>query len=126
VVGFFFQDKPTKNRMTNREKLRSLDLIGTAVFLPAIICLLLALQWGGQKYPWADVRIIVLFVLFGLCLCVWIYIQYRKQDRATVPPRIIKNRNVWGAMSYTTLIGGAFFILVYYVSVFCSNHVDYY
>ncbi|KAJ5997574.1 hypothetical protein N7522_009234 [Penicillium canescens] len=115
VIVLFFQDKQTKNKITNREKLRSLDLIGTAIFLPGIICLLLALQWGGQKYPWANVRIIVLFVLFGVCLCVWIYIQYRKQDRATVPPRIIKNRNVWGAMAYTILIGASFFVLVYYL-----------
>jgi hypothetical protein len=107
--------------MTNREKLRNLDFVGTAIFLPSLICLLLALQWGGQKYNWSNVRIIVLFVLFGVGLCVWIYTQYRRQDRATVPPRIIKNRNVWGAMVYSSFIGGAFFTLVYYVSVTSSS-----
>ncbi|MCV5111365.1 hypothetical protein OFM52_29280, partial [Escherichia coli] len=33
-------------------KLLQLDLIGAATFIPAIIMLLLALQWGGADYPW--------------------------------------------------------------------------
>nr|ADY16699.1 TqaJ [Penicillium aethiopicum] len=115
AIAFFFQDKPPLKETTTREKLQSLDLIGTAIFLPAIICLLLALQWGGQKYPWSNVRIIVLFVLFGVGLCVWLYVQHVKQDLATVPPRIIKNRNVWGALAYNTCLGGAFFVSVYYL-----------
>jgi hypothetical protein len=32
-------------------KLAQLDAIGTTVFLPGVVCLLLALQWGGSKYP---------------------------------------------------------------------------
>ncbi|KGO74119.1 Major facilitator superfamily domain, general substrate transporter [Penicillium italicum] len=115
VVGLFFQDKAPQKEITSREKLQSLDLIGTTIFLPTIVCLLLALQWGGQKYPWSNVRIIVLFVLFGVGLCAWLYVQHARQDLATVPPRIIKNRNVWGAIAYTICIGGEFFVSVYYL-----------
>lgn len=32
-------------------KLRQLDFAGTSVFIPGIVCLLLALQWGGIDYP---------------------------------------------------------------------------
>lgn len=32
------------------EKLKKLDFVGTAVFVPGTVCLLLALQWGGQTY----------------------------------------------------------------------------
>lgn len=121
MIVFFFQDGPIKNQLTSREKLRSLDLIGTTVFLPTLICLLLALQWGGQKYAWSNVRIIVQFVLFAVGFCVWIYLQHRKQDQATVPPRIIDNRNVGGAIVYCIFLGGGFFVLVYYVCVSCSS-----
>ena len=37
-----------------KERARQLDPAGTAVFIPAIVCLLLALQWGGSKYPWGN------------------------------------------------------------------------
>ncbi|KAH8719808.1 Efflux pump roqT [Beauveria bassiana] len=34
------------------QRILKLDLVGTAIFIPAIVCLLLALQWGGATYPW--------------------------------------------------------------------------
>ena len=39
-----------------KERVNQFDPLGTAVFIPAIICLLLALQWGGSKYPWGSGR----------------------------------------------------------------------
>ncbi|KAF5615426.1 major facilitator superfamily transporter [Fusarium sp. NRRL 52700] len=36
--------------------LNDLDPIGTVCFLPGVVCLLLALQWGGTKYPWSSAR----------------------------------------------------------------------
>jgi hypothetical protein len=46
-----------------KERAKEFDLWGTAAFIPAIICLLLALQWGGTKYPWGSGRIIAVGVL---------------------------------------------------------------
>lgn len=33
------------------EKLKQIDVIGTIFLIPSVVCLLLALQWGGQTYP---------------------------------------------------------------------------
>ena len=33
------------------EKIRQLDLLGTSILVPGVVCLLLALQWGGPEYP---------------------------------------------------------------------------
>lgn len=32
------------------EKLLQLDAPGTAILIPGVVCVLLALQWGGQIY----------------------------------------------------------------------------
>jgi len=32
------------------KKLLQLDVLGTALLVPGVVCLLLALQWGGQTY----------------------------------------------------------------------------
>lgn len=53
VLLFFLLDIPEREE-TKRplgKKLAQLDAMGTTVFLPGVVCLLLALQWGGSKYP---------------------------------------------------------------------------
>lgn len=116
-VLFFFQTpKAILKKNTFKEQIKELDLIGSFFFLPSIISLLLALQWGGTKYAWGSGRIIGLFVVFGVLGLVFIGIQIWAGDRATVPPRLIKNRNVWGSAWYALALGGAFFVLTFYVS----------
>lgn len=95
--------------------LMEFDPLGTLVFMPAIICLLLALQWGGTTYAWNNGRIIALFVLFGVLLVLFLYIQHRQQEQATVPPRILRNRTVWSGGFFAFAAGAAFFIAIYYL-----------
>lgn len=110
-----------KIEATWKQQLVKFDLEGTALFLPAIICLLLALQWGGSKYAWGSGRIVALFVIFGLLIIGFIYIQYRKQEDATVPPRIFLNRNVWGGAWFGAMLGAGFFVMVYYLRKLCID-----
>lgn len=91
--------------------------MGTSVFIPAIICLLLALQWGGTKYHWGNVRIIVLFVLFGIFIGSFIAIQFWQGDSATVPLSIIKKRSMWSASWFSFCLGSYFFLLIYFLPV---------
>ena len=114
----FFADTTKKDKLkTSRlNQLKRMDPLGIVTFVPAIVSLLLCLQWGGTKYDWNDVRIIVLFVLFGVFASMWAIIQVWKQDDATVPPRLLKNRNVLGAVVHATFLGGSFFVFGYYVS----------
>ncbi|QQK43489.1 major facilitator superfamily domain-containing protein [Penicillium digitatum] len=46
--------------------LKELDLLGASLLIPAIICLILALQWDGNDHAWRSSHIIGLFVGFGL------------------------------------------------------------
>jgi hypothetical protein len=98
-----------------KARIKEFDLEGTAVFMPAIICLLLALQWGGTKYPWGSGRIIALLVLFGILIAIFIGIQFWKQDSATVPPKIMKQRTMWAASWFSFCLGAAFLLLLYYL-----------
>jgi hypothetical protein len=52
VLLFFLLDIPEREETKKSlgSKLAQLDAFGTAAFLPGVICLLLALQWGGSKY----------------------------------------------------------------------------
>ncbi|KAJ5095006.1 Major facilitator superfamily domain general substrate transporter [Penicillium argentinense] len=118
IILFFKDAKSDKKREPDRwRKIKRMDPWGVAVFMPAIISILLGLQWGGTKYPWGDPRIIILFVLFGVFGSIWCVIQFWKQDEATVPPRLLKNRNVFGAVLHAMFLGGSFFVFGYYLPI---------
>ncbi|KAH8896988.1 MFS general substrate transporter [Thozetella sp. PMI_491] len=110
------ENNPKKETVLQR--ILHLDLIGAAILIPAIICLLLALQWGGTEYPWNNSRIIGLFVGFGVMVIIFIGIQIWKGDDGTLPPRLFKNRNVLCAMMFAFFFGAGFFPLVYYLSIY--------
>jgi len=103
---------------TFMQRVELFDPWGTLVFIPAIISLLLALQWGGSKYAWKSARIIALFVVFGVLISIFVGVQVWKQERATIPPRILKQRSIWSAALYAFCIGSAFFIMAFYVRAF--------
>lgn len=117
-ITIFFRDTCSRKQSEfgGLQKLKRMDPLGIIVFIPAIVSILLALQWGGAKYDWDNARIIALFVLFGVFGTVWCWVQGWKQENATVPPRLLKNRNVLGAVIHAMFLGGSFFVFSYYVS----------
>lgn len=98
-------------------KFLQFDPIGTVVFIPAIVSLLLALQWGGSKYSWSSGRIIALFVIFGLLIMTFIGVQIWKGEDATVPPRIFMQRSILAGTWFGICLGGAFFLFIYYLPI---------
>lgn len=100
------------------EKLKQMDPIATCFFIPAVVCLLIALQWGGSKYSWKTPIIIVLFILFGCLTCVFGYIQYRQKEDATIPPRIIKQRSIIAASWFSACCNGVLAVTEYYLSIY--------
>ena len=119
VIVLFFNspERKAEAKVSWKERAKQFDIYGFIIFLPAIICLLLALQWGGSTYAWGSARIIVLLVLFGVLITGFIVIQFFKGDNATVPIRIIKQRSIAGASWFAFAQGGAFFVLIYWVPV---------
>lgn len=112
---------------------QELDLIGASLLIPAVICLILALQWGGNAYAWGSSRIIGLFVGFGLLALLFaasqIYISWqdeknagiKKSTTATLPPSILKKRTIWSAGLFAFFFSGGFFLLVYYIPIYFQS-----
>ncbi|KAL4747082.1 hypothetical protein BDW72DRAFT_23669 [Aspergillus terricola var. indicus] len=124
IVAFILQ-LPEQNQASKGtpllDRIKQIDFIGAALLIPCIICLLLALQWGGNKYAWSNGRIIGLFVTFGVLAILTIFSQIKLGDRATLPPRIMAQRSVITSTTYALLFGGSFFVLVYYLPIFFQS-----
>lgn len=121
VVVFFILD-PVNNKDPDRFKNKTwlqivakFDPLGIAIFMPTIICLLLALTWGGQQYAWSNWRVILVLVIFGVGIIVWAVQQWFAGENAIVPRKIISQRTVACASLYTMFSSAAFALIIYYL-----------
>lgn len=94
-----------------------MDPVGNSLFLPSIVCLLLALQWAGSKYEWDDARIITLFVLFCIFLIAWVVSQIHGGQKSTVPLHILRQRSIIAGMWFSACVGGVMLSMGYYLSI---------
>ncbi|CAK7237123.1 hypothetical protein SCUCBS95973_009841 [Sporothrix curviconia] len=105
-----------------RQLHRHLDLVGFALFAPAIVMLLLAMQFGGNQFAWHSSQVIGLFVGAGVTFLVWLAWNYHKGDDALLPFPIVRRRRVWlSGVNYglltTTVVGSAFFLPIYFQAI---------
>lgn len=103
--------------MTGLELFKQLDLPGIATLMPAIICLLLALQWGGSTYAWKSARIIVLLVLFAILTGAFIAVQKYSPKTRTIPGSLFEKRSIGFTTWYTGCTFPLFVVMVYYLPI---------
>ena len=102
-------------------KLQQLDLLGTALFVPSMLALLLALQWGGIPYAWSNCRIVLSLVFFALLFIAFVWLQRRRQDNATIPPHILLQRSSLFGCLFSFCTNAALSIISIYVSSTCHD-----
>ncbi|OJD23946.1 hypothetical protein ACJ73_04698 [Blastomyces percursus] len=100
-----------------KKKMLHLDPFGMLCFFPGMICLLLALQWGGTTYEWNSARVIVLLVVFGLLLLAFMGVQAWNKEYASVPGRIAMQRSMLAGVYYTICTGGHMLVVLYYLPI---------
>jgi MFS family permease len=116
---FFTPNSPpaVKAALTWRGKLDQLDPLGFILIAPAVICLLFAIEWGGSKYPWDSGRVIALFVVFGVLLLAFIASQIWRGDKATLPPRILRQRSIISASLANVGVGSLLVLYAFYLPI---------
>ncbi|KAF3202729.1 hypothetical protein TWF106_002124 [Orbilia oligospora] len=117
IILLIIKADPVQNNLTLVERIKQLDPIGTVIFLPSMICLLLALQWGGTEYAWSSGRIIALLVVFAVTIIIFIGVQIWKKDEATMPPRIVSQRSIAFGMWFAFCAGGGMMLFIYYLPI---------
>ncbi|KAL7655248.1 hypothetical protein ACMYSQ_007202 [Aspergillus niger] len=106
----------TKDRqLPLRAKLGSMDFLGCALFLAAVCCLLLALQWGGQTKPWSSSTVIGLLVGSAALALVFIFIQWKRQERALITLRVFCRRSVFTSAIVLFFLGGSTYLDTYFL-----------
>lgn len=118
-VFFFVHNiqRPEHASLSNREKLKRLDMPGFAIFVPCAISVILALEWAGTEYSWNNWRIILLWAVAGVLLLVFLGVEYRTGDDSMFPLKLMCQRSVALGAMFTFCNSAALFVTAYYVSV---------
>jgi hypothetical protein len=107
-----------EGRSVLRTVLKKLDLIGFALFAPAAIQFLLALQYGGNKYSWNSATVIGLFCGAGGTFMVFLAWEYREGDAAMIPFSMVREKAVWSSCLVMLFLMAMTFCASYYLPIY--------
>ncbi|KAI1083470.1 efflux pump antibiotic resistance protein [Whalleya microplaca] len=122
ILGFFSTPnvaKPAKASL--KEKVLQMDPVGTILVMGAVISYLLALQHGGQTYPWRSSDVIGLLIGFGVISIAFVGWEAFQGERAMIIPWLIKQRIVWVNGLYAFFFAGSYYIVIYYLPIYFQS-----
>ncbi|KAF9691460.1 hypothetical protein EKO04_010848 [Ascochyta lentis] len=117
IFLFFHMDPPKRENLSIVQQIQRLDPVGIFFFVPSIVCLILAMQWGGTTYAWSDPKMIGLLVAFGVLLIIFGIVETLTPETAMAPNRVVLNRSVAGSMIFTFLNYGSVMAIAYYLAI---------
>lgn len=95
-----------------------LDLVGFALCSGSVVSLLLALEFGGDKFAWKSSVVIGLFCSSGIMAIVFLAWNHRLGENALLPETMVKIRIVWVSSVCLALFLGILSIHNYFLPVF--------
>ncbi|KAI8378397.1 major facilitator superfamily domain-containing protein [Blakeslea trispora] len=117
AVLFVFLKLPTPHGKLS-EKLKRVDYAGTVIVLAFATLFLLALNFGGQTFPWKSAAVIVPLVLSVALVSLLVLVEKKFAKEPLMPPRLFKNRSVVSVLITNWFFGMTFFSAVYYLPVY--------
>lgn len=114
-------DVKDRSTLTLKQKIIELDLVGNVLFIPSLTSLFLALSWAGTKYPWNSGTVIGLFVTAAVLFTLFAYDQKRRGEKATLPPRILRNRSVLAGFVFASCTNAAMNVFEYYLPTYFQS-----
>lgn len=123
IIVFFFKTpkgaKPIE--ATWRENILQLDPSGCVLIIGAVVCYLLALQWGGMQKNWSNSTLIGTLIGFILIFIAFGFNEWWLGERASIVPRLLRNRRIFANCAVVFFNSGGFFILIYYLPIYFQS-----
>ncbi|KAI4937496.1 uncharacterized protein J4E92_002227 [Alternaria infectoria] len=120
-ILLFFANEPPKTRPDWRGMLRTLDVPGLILIIGAIVCFILALQWGGISKAWNSGAVIGTLVAFVVLMALFVVDQWWLGENAMVHSLIIQRRTIWVGSMFSFLINSAFLVTFYYLPIYFQS-----
>jgi MFS family permease len=131
VMFFFFLRVKHPRGQTFFSKVKRIDFGGNAIFIGAVVAVLLALTWGGPVYHWNSAQILIPLILGLLGLLAFIAFEWtpRLAPEPSFPRAIVSNRTSAAVLTMTLvnsipMYGTFYFLPVYFQGVLAKSPLD--
>lgn len=124
MLLFLHLELPKGEEFTVIAQIKRIDPIGIFFFIPSMVCLILALQWGGSTYSWSAPKMIGLLVTFSVLIIIFVVVEVLTPETALAPTRVVLNRSIAGSMTFIFLLSGGLMSVVYYLTAWFQAAKD--
>lgn len=97
---------------------KSLDLPGFALISPAVVMLLLGLQFGGNEHSWNSAVVIGLIIGAGTVFACFLFWERRQGDEAMIPFSLLANKIVWSAAGNMAFVLASILVADFYLAIY--------
>ncbi|MDR4945024.1 MDR family MFS transporter [Neobacillus cucumis] len=97
-----------------------IDWWGAVTLIGAVVCLMFALELGGQKYDWNSSIILSLFGGFAVLFLIFLYVETKAKD-PIISFAMFKNRLFAGSTLVSLFYGAAFMAATVYIPIFVQG-----
>ncbi|KXG54684.1 Major facilitator superfamily domain, general substrate transporter [Penicillium griseofulvum] len=119
VLIFVFKQPPSQKGVDESllSKIKQLNIPSLFVFTGSIVCLLLALQWGGTTYHWSSGQVVAPLVVAGVSFAMFLAYETLRKDEAMIPRSVILNRTAGLCMLYAFCSSAAINVIDYFLPI---------
>ncbi|KAL4965190.1 major facilitator superfamily domain-containing protein [Aspergillus stella-maris] len=120
VVGYFLiPDSARKDSL--RTNLKRIDYFGIIASSIGIIFLLIPISGGGSYFEWDSPMVISMFVIGGLSLVAFFFIEWKVAMLPMLPIEFFKNKVIVALFLQSFLLGAVYQANLYYLPLYYQN-----
>jgi hypothetical protein len=117
MVLFFQVPKAVKpTEATLQEKNLQMDIPGFLLVLAAVVCYLLAMQWGGAAKNWGSAGVIGTLVGSVVLSVAFLAVEWYQGERALLLPSMLKNSTIAHGCTFSFCVWPLIFLHIFLLS----------
>lgn len=129
LLVLIFGFNPPKPKGNIREKLSTIDYVGTFFMTLGLVLVLLGLTFGGVDYPWKSAAVICLFTVGGVLLTVFAVWNFRYSPNPIILADFVKSFTTMTALisamfNFGFFISNLTYLAVYFQVVFNASSLQ--
>ncbi|KAK0104176.1 hypothetical protein ONS96_005268 [Cadophora gregata f. sp. sojae] len=98
-------------------KLKQLNFQHLFVFSGSIVCLLLALQWGGITYSWKSGRVVCLLMASAITFAAFATLESMRKENSIIPRSVLFNKTMGLCILYAFCASASFNLTDYFLPI---------